>query len=217
MSRLATTENWGGNSASGLSAIDLTGHLIAHGDDRGSTSLLNAPIYSELKALQTNPAITSERIATAFAVVLTATSAHAVTNVDYSTATKNPTSAIEWQQVSIIEEAIAEMEAYGRLSDGWDGPWSLAPTPVVIRSAVAFLKGLAGVQMVEPEAIVSEDGTAGWSWRTDKGVASITFYPDGQYGYFARCDDSTAKIAKGAERALDVAPTDFRDCLQAMS
>lgn len=60
-------------------------------------------------------------------------------------------------------QALAETMGYRALSNGWDGPDSLAPSPSHLNLAIALFKAWPA-DLAAPTAMLSSDGTVGMYW-----------------------------------------------------
>ena len=80
--------------------------------------------------------------------------------------------------------AYEEMRSYLALVDGWDGPGSVSPSKLTITFALSFLGTLPKLAS-PPEAGVTADGYAEWYWRSNSGVATVSF-KGSRMAYYAR-------------------------------
>lgn len=95
----------------------------------------------------------------------------------------------------------AELASYSDVTDGWDGPDTIAPGPLAIANAMNFLSRVPG-QTVAPDLMVADDGSVGWFWRTSNVTASISFYANGRFGFYGETTAGKTLKASGnfAER-----------------
>lgn len=77
-----------------------------------------------------------------------------------------------------------EMRSYLSLVDGWDGPGSISPSKLTINIALSFLGALPKLAS-PPEAGATADGYAEWYWRSNVGVATVSF-KGSRMAYYAR-------------------------------
>lgn len=88
-------------------------------------------------------------------------------------------------------DAYAEMAGYKNLEEGWDGVDSVAPLESTIQTALNFLAALpASVAPTEPGA--TADGCAEWYWRSEHGLATVSFFNKKMVYYARNADTSTS-------------------------
>lgn len=92
-----------------------------------------------------------------------------------------------------LASSIAEIEALREMSDGWDGPASVAPKASIIERAVRFLKQLPE-SVHAPEPCPLPDGAVQWVWSNDDGYATVYFGPGLAASYYGT---SGGHVAKG--------------------
>ena len=78
-----------------------------------------------------------------------------------------------------------ELELYGDLKDGWNGPDSFGPKSEDIATAHALLSRIpAGFPL--PKAMVASSGSIGLYWNTELAFADIEIESKGRFSLFTR-------------------------------
>ncbi len=107
-------------------------------------------------------------------------------------------------------QARMEMESYFGLSDGWDGNDSVGIPRQTIGDALAFLARLPS-SVSEPSAGATEDGQAEWYWKSERGLATVSFR-NGRMSYYARTHE---QLVRGSETSNSMTlPQDLIDALK---
>jgi hypothetical protein len=88
-----------------------------------------------------------------------------------------------------LEALRDEAIRYASLSDGWDGPSSIAVSVASRNSALAFIDVLPpGLPL--PKIMVSPEGEIGFYWDLGGGYADISFSENGRGSFFSRTTSS---------------------------
>jgi len=101
---------------------------------------------------------------------------------------------VNFARINVTEksESANEMLSYLSLSNGWDGPSSVAPSKKAIGDAFAFVQRLP-INNEIPEPTVYADGEVGWYWTKGEDVVSIVFDGDGRYAYFGTVNGKSVR------------------------
>jgi len=109
-------------------------------------------------------------------------------NPNVITAPSQDMAATFANQMPVLDRmgAIAlEMELYGSLDAGWDGPDSQVPSQENIQDALTLLAKLpAGLPL--PKPMLSSTGSIGLYWDTQKVFADIALEGNGRFSLFTR-------------------------------
>lgn len=78
-----------------------------------------------------------------------------------------------------------ELELYGDLKDGWNGPDSFGPKPEDIANAQTLLSRIpAGMPL--PKSMIASSGSIGLYWNTELAFADIEIEGNGRFSLFTR-------------------------------
>ena len=108
-----------------------------------------------------------------------------------------------------FNQARLEVKSYRDLTDDWDGSEGRPPSQRAIDESMGLLSQLERLEVVEPKAMLSNDGEIGLYWRTDRCYLEIGVMGDGNWGAYG--------IHRSTKRELmiDHHPTDktLPECL----
>lgn len=89
--------------------------------------------------------------------------------------------------------ALADIEQWRSLPEGWDGEGGLAPSEVAVDSAKKFLNRLAVNAVAVPQHYVDGSGEISFRWRDSNGrLAGASFLRDGSFIAYCETPDREA-------------------------
>jgi hypothetical protein len=94
-----------------------------------------------------------------------------------------------------------DLEMYGELNDGWDGPNSRVPTKADIQKARSIVAKLPPGLPI-PKPMLSAAGVVGMYWDTKSVFADIELDADGCLSLFTRC--KTGNMEEVFEEDIDI-------------
>jgi hypothetical protein len=108
------------------------------------------------------------------------------------------------------------MDRLRRLSDGWAGEDSIAPTREAMADAQVFLAMAAAIDLPEPLISATDSGEVVFDWRMGGKKASVRFDGDGFFGYALFCDGKYRPGQQGADLADEDLPQELADYVRDM-
>ena len=112
-------------------------------------------------------------------------------------ATETDISFIQGANIAIsrLDWVDAQIESYGSLEEGWDGPDSQPPQQAHIEAARSILRSLpAGTPI--PKPMLSSSGDLGLYWEDPEWMADIAIDGDHEFSLFFRSRDRRVEVLK---------------------
>jgi hypothetical protein len=92
-----------------------------------------------------------------------------------------------------LQSLMDELDGFGQLTHGWDGPGSVPPFRSAIRAAREFIRSL-GVWARLPEISLADDGEISIHWIDEKSYVDVSFQGDVRVAVYASISGTTYKL-----------------------
>lgn len=100
-----------------------------------------------------------------------------------------------------VAAAIGVLAEIAALKDGWDGPGSVAPAPLVVENAAFAVRQLVRATADAPEIVANDTGTIAFEWDWS-GASAYMEIGQSRYSMFVEFDNRATQYFDGEVTAL---------------